>query len=65
MTLREVRFLKTVTQKRLERMSGVWQSRISDYERGIRLLREDEHTRITKALGVEVDWESGKFPHGG
>ena len=51
--LRELRFEKRITQWKLAILSGVQQSRISLFENGFVILREDEAKKIAKALSVK------------
>ncbi len=62
MNLKEARFLKGLTQMDLQRMTGVFQPRISQEERGRKILREDEKRRIEQVLGLEgaIDWGGNK-----
>ncbi len=53
--LRMARNLKRVTQYQLELMTGIFQSRISLIERGLRFPTDDEERKIMSALGLRVD----------
>jgi DNA-binding XRE family transcriptional regulator len=53
--LREVRFLKRMSQWNLAILLGVHQSRISLLENGYVEPREDERKKIAKALGVRME----------
>jgi len=54
-TLRWARFIKQMTQKELELRSEVHQTKISHFENGNLLPRDDERERIAKALDVKPD----------
>lgn len=59
MDLREIRFKKRLSQWDIQKLSGVYQSRISLIERGYVRPSEDEKKAITDALGMEaeeIDW---------
>jgi transcriptional regulator with XRE-family HTH domain len=52
MNLREARFKKKLTQFDLRLKTGISQTKISHFERGYLVPREDEKIRIVEALGV-------------
>lgn len=61
MNLREARFRKKLTQFDLRIKTGISQTKISHFERGYLIPREDEKKRIARALGVkasEVVWSN-------
>ena len=61
MNLREARFKKNYTQFDLRLKTGISQTKISHFERGYLLPRDDEKQRIAKALGVkasDLDWSN-------
>ena len=55
MELREARFKKNLTQLDVCIKTGIHQSKISHFERGYLIPRDDEKKRISKALGVKTD----------
>ena len=60
MELREARFKKGFTQLDLYIKTGIHQSKISNFERGYLIPRNDEKKRIAKALGVkpnDLNWD--------
>ena len=57
MNLKETRFFKKITQYELEKISGVFQSRISNAERGIIHLNKREKRKIETALDCPIDWD--------
>jgi len=62
MDLREARFQKRYTQLDIRLKTGIHQSKISNFERGYLIPREDEKNRIAKALGIkasDIDWSHG------
>lgn len=63
MDLRTARFLKKVTQDELEARAAVFQSRISDSERSLLILRPDEKRRIEKALNLKgcIQWNEKQW----
>ena len=54
MDLREARFKKKLTQFDLCIKTGIQQSKISHFERGYMVPRDDEKKRIAKALGFKA-----------
>jgi len=59
MDLREARFKKRLTQFDLCIKTGIQQSKISHFERGYLVPRDDEKKRLAKALGIkanELSW---------
>ena len=58
MDLKTARFIKRITQDELEARASVFQSRISDSERNLLILRPDEKRRIEKALDMKglISW---------
>jgi transcriptional regulator with XRE-family HTH domain len=59
--LKEIRFRKGLTQWQLERMSTVWQSRISLIEHGLPA-KKRERLRLAQALGLkeqDITWPPG------
>ena len=59
MNLREARFKRNLTQFDLRLKTGISQTKISHFERGYLVPREDEKKRIFEALGVN-DLDFGK-----
>jgi len=58
MDLRTARYFRAKSQNDLERETGVFQSKVSRFERsGIQCLREDEKQKIEAALGLKIDWD--------
>ena len=57
MNLKTARFFKGITQTELQSRSGVFQSRISLFEKGYAQPTTKERTRIDEALGITVDWD--------
>jgi transcriptional regulator with XRE-family HTH domain len=55
-TLREARLAAGKTQLDIERETGIFQSKISREENGIRCLTVLEMIAVEKALSAEVDW---------
>jgi len=55
MNLREARFKKKLTQFDLRIKTGIHQSKISNFERGYIMPREDEKKILAKALGVKAN----------
>jgi len=59
MDLRTARYFRDKSQNDLERETGVFQSKISRFERsGIQCLREDEKQKIEAALGLKINWDN-------
>ena len=59
MTLREARFFKGLSQWDISLKTGIPQSKISLFERGYLLPREDEREKLAEVLSCE---ESDLFP---
>lgn len=60
MNLRQSRFLKAdMKQVELAKLANVFQSRISDHERGFLQLRKDEKERIESCLNLQgcINWD--------
>jgi len=55
MDLREARFKRRLTQFDLRLKTGIHQSKISHFERGFMQPRQDEKTRLAKALGFKPE----------
>jgi len=55
MDLKEARFKRRLTQLELRLKTGIHQSKISHFERGYLIPREDEKARLAKALGVKAN----------
>ena len=63
MDLREARFKNKLTQFDLCIKTGIQQSKISHFERGYLVPRDDEKKRIAKALGIKMSdlaWKGKK-----
>lgn len=54
MELKEARFKRRLTQFDLRLKTGIHQSKISHFENGYLVPRDDERKRIAKALGVKA-----------
>ena len=52
--LRQKRFESQISQHLLSCLTGIPQSRLSLFERGLAIPREDEKKKIAKALKVQV-----------
>jgi transcriptional regulator with XRE-family HTH domain len=60
MTLREIRFIRGITQQILSVKSGVNQATISHIERGLRYPTDQQKKRIAKVLQLNpkaITWE--------
>lgn len=55
MNLREARFKKKLTQFDLRIKTGISQTKISHFERGYLLPRDDEKIRLAKALELRAE----------
>jgi transcriptional regulator with XRE-family HTH domain len=55
-TLREARLAAEKTQLDLQRVTGIFQTKISQEENGIRTLTVLEMMTLEKALSTEIDW---------
>lgn len=53
--LREMRFLKRISQFRLRRQTGIHQSKISLIENGLIDAREDEKKKLAQALRCRIE----------
>jgi transcriptional regulator with XRE-family HTH domain len=57
--LRTARFLRGKSQLSLEAETGVFQSKISRFEKhGIKCLTNNEKTKLQKALKLQIDWDA-------
>lgn len=62
MKLKEIRFIRGMSQKELSVMSGVHQTTISHLERGLQPPTERQKNKIAKALQLRlsaITWEAG------
>ena len=55
MLLKDIRYLRDMTQTELQWKSSVLQGRISKQERGLNILSDEEKERIARALGLSVN----------
>lgn len=61
MTLEETRLHRELTQRELEQLTAergavIWQSKISDYERGFTTFGLEKRALLEEILGVPIDW---------
>ena len=59
MDLQEARLLSNMTQSQLQKLTGIYNSRISAIENGRVLPSANERHKLEKALGLEdaIDWQ--------
>ena len=65
MDLITARFITNKSQSDIERETGVFQTKLSRFEKsGVECIRDDEKKIIEKYLGVKINWkmEKGKAP---
>jgi transcriptional regulator with XRE-family HTH domain len=61
--LRTARFLRGKSQSDIERETGVFQSKLSRFEKsGIKCLREDEKGKVENYLGLKINWDQDPVP---
>lgn len=62
MNLKEIRFIRSMTQKQLSVMTGLNQATLSHMERGLQKPTEEQKIRIARALQLSISaitWEAG------
>lgn len=60
MKLREIRFIRELTQKKLSKWSGINQATLSHIERGLQIPTSEQKEAIAKALQISqkaITWE--------
>jgi transcriptional regulator with XRE-family HTH domain len=63
--IREARQVRNLSQGSLARLAGIWSTQVSKWENGVYPVSIDNLERLSKALGVSMDWllsGTGKGP---